>query len=67
VVPVEQEYSPSAVAEAWAGIANKPVAEIPKTVNVARATLKKPPEASFNFISFLRASLVKNLRYMESK
>ena len=40
VVPVEQEYSPLGGADAWAGIAKKPVTEIPRTVTVDRTPLK---------------------------
>jgi hypothetical protein len=56
VVPVEQEYSPLGGAEAWAGIAKKPVAEIPRAVTVVMAPLKRPREEGLNFIAFLRAT-----------
>lgn len=54
VVPVEQEYSPLRGAEAWAGMAKKPVTEIPRTVTVDRAPLKRPREARFILIASLR-------------
>jgi hypothetical protein len=60
VVPVEQEYSPFGGAEAWAGIAKRPVTEIANTATIARVALKRPGEAIFNFITLLRASRIEN-------
>jgi hypothetical protein len=54
MVPVEQEYSPLGGAEAWAGIAKKPVTEIHRAVTVVRAPLKGTRAAGFTFIAFLR-------------
>ena len=56
VVPVEHEYSPLGGAEACAGVAKKPVTEIPRAVTVDKEALKTPPKASFNVVAFLKAS-----------
>jgi hypothetical protein len=65
VVPVEQEYSPLGGADAWAGIAKKPVTEIPRTVTVDRTPLKRPREEGFTFMASLRASLPNTLASAE--